>query len=152
MSLFGEANGGFGGPHILLEDQTMAVKTQCDIGGGQAIDTDKQQYSQLRISNLRKFDKFSRKHRQRKGTTFTCSSRSTYSFNNDINEEDEEPEDDVVSRVDIEEDHLGEIEDQLNANAVEQADELVQDPLLPTFYTGDFCRDPIDEESAYFLN
>ena len=72
-----------------------------------------QQYSQLRISNLRKFDKFLRKHRRKGGTTFTCSSRSTYSFNNDINEmldeEDSEREDDLVSCLDIEEeDHLGE--------------------------------------------
>ena len=74
------------------------------------------QYSQLRISNLRKFDKFLRKHR-RKGT-LTCSSRSTFSFNNDINErldeEDSEIEDDLASRLDIEEDHIGEIEEQLN--------------------------------------
>lgn len=54
-------------------------------------------------------------HRRLKGgTTFTCSSRSTYSFNNDINEmlaEEESDEGDVASRIDIEEDQLGEIED-----------------------------------------
>ena len=81
------------------------------------MEPEKQQFSQLRISNLRKFDKFLRKHRRFKGgTTFTCSSRSTYSFNNDINEMlDEEDsnydEEDLVSRLDIEEDHIGEIEE-----------------------------------------
>lgn len=90
--------------------------------------------SQLRISNLRKFDKFLRKHRGRKGGTFTCSSRSTYSINNDINEMLEEEdsdecgggagddngieEDEVASQccLDIEEEDQmvgGEITDQL---------------------------------------
>ena len=72
---------------------------------------------------MRKFDKFLKKHRGRKGT-FTCSSRSTYSINNDINEMLEEEdsdcgdndmeEDGVASQcLDIEEDHLGEIEEEL---------------------------------------
>ena len=51
-----------------------------------------------------------RKHRRLKGggTTFTCSSRSTYSIR-----EEEQSNQDVASCIDIEEDHLGEIEDQL---------------------------------------
>ena len=81
---------------------------------------------QLKIQNLRNFDKYLRKQR-RKGT-ITCSSRSTYSFNNvDISEmQDEEDssdkdaecddeDEDLVSRLDIEEDQLGEIEEQLIA-------------------------------------
>ena len=75
---------------------------------------DRQPVQQLRISTLRKFDKFLKKHR-RKGGTYTCSSISTYSFNNDINElvneDDSEREEDLVSRVDIEEDHMGEIQE-----------------------------------------
>lgn len=92
--------------------------------GGPGGEGENKGYSQLRISNLRKFDKFLRKHR-RMGT-FTCSSRSCYSFNNDINEiegeEDSEAcEDDIASRLDIEEDHMGEIEELLIAGSSDSA-------------------------------
>jgi len=87
---------------------------------------EKQQFMQLRISNLRKFDKFQRKHRRLKGgTNFTCSSRSAYSVNNDINEmlaeEDSDYEEvDMVSRLDIEEDLMGEIQEQLLGEGANQ--------------------------------
>ena len=49
------------------------------------------QCQQLKISTLRKFDKFMRKYRR---GTFTCSSKSCYSFNKDIDEMSEEQDQD----------------------------------------------------------
>ena len=66
--------------------------------------------------------------------TFTCSSRSCYSFNNDINEiegeEDSEScEDDIASRLDIEEDHMGEIEELLIAGSSDATAQKLRPPL-----------------------
>jgi hypothetical protein len=55
----------------------------------------------LRISTLRKFDKLLKR---RFKNTFTCSSKSTYSFRGDINEqsqeESSESDEEVLSKVD----------------------------------------------------
>ena len=69
----------------------------------------------MRISTLRKFDKFMKKCR---GKTFTCSSKSTYSIKGDINElseEDSDGADELLSKVDAAPDveEIREIEEHL---------------------------------------
>ena len=108
------------------------------------------QCQQLKISTLRKFDKFMRKYRR---GTFTCSSKSTYSFNKDIDEMSEEQdqdseqgEDDLASKTGAEED-IGDVYD---------LDEPVDgehdiDPALATDRDRDFYLQlaPVDEYDGH---